>query len=576
MFKTSILNLRVYRSHLKKSFRVHWYFLIVGLAAAVYGSFIVFSAEIAGLTRLMVTPSDSHGSLFYTDLVELAGSEVLWIGLFFLLAGTIAHGVSDAMLVKLVTFRDKSKAVYYMMIVTSLFFFATLYTVFTTLEQFPNSADEFAYVFQSEMFTDGKIWEPAHDLRDFFRENNIPQRDGIRVSRFPPGWPLLLSGANEIRMAPALVNPVIALIALVVFYFFARSFYGHAVAVWSLIGVALCGYFVFNAASFFSHMSCFLAALLFVYSLYLYRDKRRLAYGLLAGFFLGFAFLVRYYSAFLIFVPFLVYELVHDRLRSIKLFLLMGIGSLPCLAYLLWYNYSITGHAFLPVTVWSYPQEGLGFVQGHTPLKGFGHMVRRMLMFFYWCSPGFVILYFVLLWKKIKSPVARAEKPEDYAFLSLIIGYFFYYQIGGDQYGPRYLFEGFPFLVLFVVNRVVQTRERWAMGLLVASVVYALVKFPFISLREGRIVDQRQDLYDLVEEQHISNAVVFVASATSPIRPMATGDLTRNDPRFQNDVLYAIEIPKSTDAMFRYYPERSFYRYVREVDDPHGQLIRIR
>jgi hypothetical protein len=197
-------------------------------------------------------------------------------------------------------------------------------------------------------------------------------------------------------------------------------------------------------------------------------------------------------------------------------------------------------------------------------------------MFFYWCSPGFVILYFVLLWKKIKSPVARAEKPEDYAFLSLIIGYFFYYQIGGDQYGPRYLFEGFPFLVLFVVNRVVQTRERWAMGLLVASVVYALVKFPFISLREGRIVDQRQDLYDLVEEQHISNAVVFVASATSPIRPMATGDLTRNDPRFQNDVLYAIEIPKSTDAMFRYYPERSFYRYVREVDDPHGQLIRIR
>ena len=62
----------------------------------------------------------------------------------------------------------------------------------------------------------------------------------------------------------------------------------------------------------------------------------------------------------------------------------MGIGSLPCLFYLLWYNYSITGNALLPVTMWAYPAEQLGFVKGHSVFKGLEHLARRALMFIYW------------------------------------------------------------------------------------------------------------------------------------------------------------------------------------------------
>src|SRR4051812_37673800 len=121
MFKTSILSLRVYRTYLKSSFKFHWYFLVVFLSAVVFATFSLFNTQIVGLVILLDPPSPSQGAVFYEDLVALMGKEVVWIGLFFLLAGLIAHYVSDTALGKLVAMRDKSKAVYYMMIVMSAF-----------------------------------------------------------------------------------------------------------------------------------------------------------------------------------------------------------------------------------------------------------------------------------------------------------------------------------------------------------------------------------------------------------------------------------------------------------------------
>ena len=127
-----------------------------------------------------------------------------------------------------------------------------------------------------------------------------------------------------------------------------------------------------------------------------------------------------------------------------------------------------------------------------------------------------------------------------------------------------------------MVSRVVASREKWATAILIASLLFPLVKLPFIAHREGKIIDQRQDLYDLVREQKIQNAVVFVASATSPIRPMPASDLTRNDPMFMNDVIYVLEIPRINEQLFEYYNDRAFYRYVRDTEKPQGELVRVR
>jgi len=83
-------------------------------------------------------------------------------------------------------------------------------------------------------------------------------------------------------------------------------------------------------------------------------------------------------------------------------------------------------------------------------------------------------------------------------------------------------------------------------------------------------------MYDLVKEQRIHSAVVFVVDPTSQKRPMPADDLTRNDPMFTNDVLYVLELPGINDQLMRYYRDRSFYKYIRDSKDAEGRLIRIR
>jgi hypothetical protein len=196
-------------------------------------------------------------------------------------------------------------------------------------------------------------------------------------------------------------------------------------------------------------------------------------------------------------------------------------------------------------------------------------------MFLYWCSPGLILLYVIYLFRKIKDRADRFLHPEDYAFVFLLGGYFFYYEIGGNQYGPRFLFEAFPFLVLFVIRKLFQFQHRWAIALLFAGAIYAVAKFPFITQREHRVIEDRLDVYRLAEKNKLHHAVVLIGSRVSVIRPMPIGDLTRNDVAFRNDVLYAFDIPGRNKELFAYYPQREFYRYVREPNNPRGRLIRI-
>lgn len=577
MLKTSLLNYQTsIRNSIKSGPAVLSVLLAIIIPVVICLLLILFEDGIVRIIMDWYPPSERQGQVFYHDLVSLARIEILWLGAFVLLTIVLTRHTGRAALNNFLRVTSETKAAYYMMIITSAFFLSTVFIGDNVLENFPNSSDEYAYLFQAEMFSDGKWWVRAHDLPDFFYLNNVTQHDGILVSRFPPGWPLILSSAFEIGMDPSLVNPLLGLVTLILFYLFAHRYYGHRVAVWSLFGLALTGFYIYNSASFFSHVSCLFFTLLFVFSIYLYRENNNLFFGLLAGFCLSFVLLIRYYTALLIFVPFVVYLLIEYKWKVIPLFLWMAIGSVPCVAYLLWYNYSITGSPFSPVTLWAYPDEQLGFVRGHTFLRGMEHFVRWIIMFIYWTSPGILILYMVFLWRKVKAPLERFIRPEDYAMVTLIIGYFFYYQIGGNQYGPRFFFEALPFVIVFVVSRVLEAREKWLTALLIVSLLYPIARLPFISYREGHIVDQRQDVYDLVEEQKISNAVVIVTSPTSPVRPMPAEDLTRNDPMFMNDVIYVLALPKINQQLFDYYNDRTFYKYVRDVNNPQGELIRIR
>ena len=323
-------------------------------------------------------------------------------------------------------------------------------------------------------------------------------------------------------------------------------------------------------------MSCLVVTLCFVYCVQLYFEKEGVPYALLAGFFLGIIIIIRYYTAVIIFFPFFAWIVYQYRLKAIAPLFWIGIGTLPPLGYLLWYNYSITGSAFVPVTVWAYQNEALGFVKGHSLLKGVEHVIRWIFMFLYWCSPALLILYVVVLWKKIRSRPERIRRPQDYLFILLVIGYFFYYEIGGNQYGPRFFFEALPFLTLFVVDRILDYRRRWMVAMFLAGLAVAVIKIPFIAHREHRIIEERQDIFTLSERAGLKNAVVLVSSHVSVTRPMPIGDLLRNDVDYSNSVLYARDLPGRNEELFSFYPDREFYRYERSPGHVEGTLVRIR
>jgi hypothetical protein len=576
MIRTSLLESKYYDNAVRKSIKSRWFpILIIGLVL-LYILLRLTEAEILTFVMGFFTTEPDKSTGFYLDFVRLVYNEILWLAAFLAVAWVYVVYNPFSSTVKKIenTFLGSPRVTAACIIALS--FFASLFVTFSTLESFPNSSDEYAYLYQARTISEGKLWEAAHELHDFFYFNHIASKDGIAVSRFPPGWPLILSSAYYIGINPILVNPILGAVLLIVFFSFVSRFYNARIAVWSLIALALSSFYIFNSASFFSHTSCALFVLCFVYGSYMYFQSPKPQYLLIAGFCLALVAITRYYTAILIFIPFFFFFVRNCKLDCVKAFFWLALGAAPCLAFLFWYNYSITGNPLLPVTMWAYANESLGFVRGHTVLKGIEHVVRWFGMFLYWCSPAILIFYILALIDKVRDAATRWTHPEDYFMIILVAGYFFYYQIGGNQYGPRFLFEALPFAIVFVVVKVLQFNKKWIMGLFIAGLIFALIKFPFISWRENQIIVQRKDLYALVQKRDIRNAVVIVSSYTSVWRPMPIGDLTRNDVYYLNDVLYALDLQQRNHELMEYYPDREFYRYVREVNDEKGKLIRIK
>jgi hypothetical protein len=562
--------------NLSNVIRSRWVLLLFILPAGIYIAYRLLEYE---ATRFIIPffPREQDKSFgFYQDFLRLCFNELLWISLFFFVAWYFFRDTQFFLKVAKLETQFTLKSRLYISVLFMSCFLLTLIVAAHTLQQFPNSADEYAYIHQAETLSEGKLWQKSHPLADFFRFNHIAQKDGKMVGRFPPGWPLVLSTAFVVNIPPFIINPILGLLALILFYRLCALIYNKQIAWWSVCSLAFTGYFIFNSASFFSHTSCLLFALGFVYCIYRDEKKPATKFRMLAGAFLGMLVISRYFTAALIFLPFVFYLIHRDKLKVIRLFFWIGLGVLPFLAFLMWYNYKITGNALLPVTVWTNNEEALGFVHGHTFIKGIDHLIRRTFMFLYWSSPALLILYLLFIVQKVFHRQERFTHPEDYIFLLLIIGYFFYHHIGGNQYGPRFLFEAFPFMIAFVVRKLFQQKLRGTQALFVAGMIYALVKIPFIMNREHEIIIERMDVYRLAKKSKIENAVVMLSTTTGVKRPMPVRDLTRNGQYFSGDIIYAESIPGKNAELMEFYPDRFFYEYKREAEKVEGRLVKIR
>ncbi len=443
------------------------------------------------------------------------------------------------------------------------------------LQDFPNSGDEYCYLYQSDTFAQGRLWNTPRPLQAFFDFYHVREVDGRLFSVFPPGWPAVLAAARLARFPLWLVNPLLSAASLVLLFALGRRLHGETGALAAVAVTFLSSFFLFNGASYFAHALCSVEILAYAYFGIRAIDERRVMWAALAGVAVGTALLTRNYTAVWAGLPFGLALLGKGRF-GLKAVVAAMAGGAPFAAALLAYNAATMGHPFALAmgggfeaydTRW-FPPGWVGRAIDITT----GHLVK----FVAWTPPALIGLY-AWWWRRTPRQDWRFT---DFVFPSLVVAYFIYVDRGGNQYGPRYYFEALPFIALAAVAPLFREESfagktpaaRTAFRALALSVVAAVPLFAWHAAVESRVIWERREPYRLAARQDLDHAVVFLGTKAGLRRPMSTLDLTRNGADRTARVLFVHDLGEDNARLMRAYAGWAFYRYRMDPDLGHGVL----
>jgi hypothetical protein len=445
-------------------------------------------------------------------------------------------------------------------------------------QRFPNSGDEYCYLYQVETWRAGRAWNPSLPLQPFFRFDHIRVLDGRVFSVFPPGWPAIIFGMGLLGLPAWLVNPALAALAVPAFFLTARRLYDGRTAILATPVLAGSCFFLFNAASYYAHTFTLLAVVLMVCALLEAFARRSAGWAVVAGFAFGGAFGARFFTAGMALLPLVCLFPWRDR-RAWRLVPGLALGALPWIGGFLWHHHALMATWFtLPMT--GFEAYDRRWFPPDLFSRGARVAALNLLQFTYWTPAALLPLYVIAM---AQRPVDPRRFAAGAIFACLVAGYFFYVDDAGNRYGPRYYFEGLPWVILPAVALVFQNAEwramnqagRWRFHLLLVSVVMSLP----LGLTQARGVRdtiwERRDLYRLVDAQGVRNAVVFVSTPTGTRARMDPITLTRNGLGDGAAVLYLLDLPGQEARVFEAYPARAFYRYHYDVRARAGALDRV-
>lgn len=457
----------------------------------------------------------------------------------------------------------------------------TVFIALYVLQNFPNSVDEYGYLFQAKTFAQGRLWNEVHPIHDQFAMSFIASQDGKWIIKFPVGWPIILMFGVWLKIPLWLFNPVLSALSAAALFFLARRLYDDRTAVVSTLLFAFSSFFLFNGGSYFSHTATALLMLLYTYYGVRYLEEDRAWQALLAGFLIGFAFIARYYTAVTLGLPLAAVLVMRQRSGAIKGILLVAAGAAPWLIWGVVYNYLVTGHPLTPPFLWYEHPEGLDKylfgVTGRTITITFRYLVRT----FIWTAPPLLILY---AWFFVRDAFRRRLDFVDFMFAVAVISYIWYGPYAGNQYGPRYYYEAFPFMLMSVTRRLVrpgmfnlgERARRAAVSVLAAGFAVSLAMVVVHARAEQRVIWERTDIYRQVKEKGLDQAIVIIGSSTGRTRVMPRLDLARNGLEIgSTSVLYALDKGPLNRNLLKYWPDRKIYRYYRRPGRVRGSLVAI-
>ena len=461
--------------------------------------------------------------------------------------------------------------------------FAGSIAVVWVLRAFPNSADEYAFLFEAHTFLAGRLWNPLPPLPKSFNFLHILDLNRKWEALYPPGWPLLLAGIRLFRLPYWLTCPLTGIALLFAVFKLGERQNGPLGGILALSLVALSPFFLFNAGSYFTQVPAAATGALFCWMAVDFLDNPRFSRGFLAGVALGALGLIRLFDPLLFGLPFFIAFLRRGRHRHYVQASSIILAGLPFLAALSIF-YGVTTGSPLPhianpeaphVKFGLYPVDYDG--HSHTPLDQLRIAARLMGELAVFTSPLLLLGYVAAFaWKAVGGKLSFL----DFIFPVTVAAFLFIPFDGGNRYGPRYYFEAYPLLVLTVVSLLVPVLQnlalpRWtaaAVFLVLAHLMWCVSVGIFLGWLFRAIVDERMDLYDQVQASGLHDAVVVIHSGTGRLRGFTPQDLTRNGLAIDRDVIYALDIPHRLGKLRALFPHRRFYTYVRNPNSPIGTL----
>ena len=159
---------------------------------------------------------------------------------------------------------------------------------------------------------------------------------------------------------------------------------------------------------------------------------------------------------------------------------------------------------------------------------------------------------------------------------------YFYVERGGNQYGPRFHYEAFLFVVVFVAANLFSSatllgrprRDRILFGLMAASVAVMPVAFAVHAVIEQRVIRERMDPYAHGRRLPPRPRARVDPGRVGTRRSMAGYDLTRNGiDAAGRPVLYGLHLDDASScAAAARFPDRPLYVYRWERDQRRGKL----